>query len=438
MDNKKVHFVGIGGIGISAIARMFLLEGKEVSGTDLTETPLIENLKKAGLPAQAGAKITIGQGKEFIPPDADLIIYTLALEKYDPELLAYIKTLSVPSISYPEALGLISKEKFTIAISGTHGKTTTTAMVATVLEKAGLDPSAVVGSLVHDWQSNYRAGKSRYLVVEADEYRRSFLNLTPQILVITNIDADHLDYYRDLADIQSAFAELVAKIPKDGYLICNPNDPSVAPVSSCAQYKVIDYSTFGGSTSKLKLKLPGKHNIENARAALAVCATLGVEQNLAIGALNDFNGIWRRFEYKGKTKTGAIVYDDYAHNPAKIRAALAGCREKFPDKRLVAVFMPHLYSRTRLLFDDFVKSFEQADEVIIAPIFAAREKPDPEASPEKLAAAIASLGKKSAFLPTFEAIADYLEKNTSQGDVIMTIGAGDIYKVAEKICQVST
>lgn len=426
---KNIHFIGIGGIGVSAIAQMMLGEGKKVTGSDLTESELIGELRKCG------AKIVIGQEISGVPKNADLIIYSTAIEVADRKFFKALKRLVTPSISYAEALSLISADKFTIAISGTHGKTTTTGMVAKILMDAGLDPTVIVGSILKETNSNFVSGKSKYFVVEADEYQRKFLTIFPKILVINNIDEDHLDYFKNLVDIQGAFAEFAARVPKDGMVITDFNHPNIGPVARAASATMIDYNSV--PISKLKLKFPGEHNRQNARAALAVAGALGIDSQKAVLSLNNFSGTWRRFEYKGKTKNRALVYDDYAHNPQKIQAALAGARELFPKKRLIAVFQPHLYSRTKTLLKSLSKSFAVADLVVLAPIFPAREAPDSAISSEILLRKIRENYKDKILqhITRFEDIADFLDEESDDGDVILTIGAGDIYKIAENLVE---
>ena len=333
---KKIYILGIGGIGVSAVARLLVSLGQVVSGSNDNESEVTKNLVEEGI------KVDLGQRLDFIPTDTDLIIYSNAIKIASPEFFAAVQALNVTTLSYPEMLGLISADYYTIAVAGTHGKTTTTAMIAKVMTEAGLDPTVIVGTLLLDTpngrRTNFVVGKSQYLIVEADEYQRAFLNLSPKILVVTNIDLDHLDYYHDLADIQSAFSELVAKVPVAGSIIANITQVNLVPVLTAAKAKIIDYSQLGGEASKLSLQVPGQHNIYNAKAALGVAQVLGVEMATAVEALNKFSGTWRRFEFKGQTTSGALVYDDYAHNPPKVKAALQGAREAFPDKKSVEIF----------------------------------------------------------------------------------------------------
>ncbi|MEI7480235.1 MAG: Mur ligase family protein [bacterium] len=418
---NKIYFIGIGGIGISAIARMLLLEGKQISGSDISMSEVTEELEKAG------AKIEQGQSLSLIPKDVDLIIYTAAIEVADPELLKGIKNLAVPSLSYSQALGIYSKNKKTIAISGTHGKTTTTAMLAKVLLDAKSEPNVIVGSLLTETKTNYVAGKGEYLVVEADEYRRSFLSLHPQILLINNIDADHLDYYKDLADIQSAFHELALLVPKDGAIVCNLKNKNVVPVVQGIEVPIYDYSEV--NVSDLKLTFPGEHNRDNARATLCIAKILGIDEVLAKKSLEDFRGTWRRFEYKGKTASGALVYDDYAHNSQKVQAVIQGAREMYPDKKIIIAFQPHLFSRTKSFLNEFAEALSGADEVVLLPIYPAREAFDPTITSDMVADKILPACKVRVVKDAGEA-EEYLKNNSKGGDVVLVVGAGDIYKIA--------
>ena len=424
---KKVYFVGIGGIGISAIARMMIEEGKDVRGSDMSASNVTEALEKAG------AKINIGQKYELIPKDSELVIYTIAIEHYDEELLNKIKTSGIPSITYPKSLDLISKDKYTIAVSGTHGKTTTTAMTAKVALDLNLDPTVVVGSILKDQKTNFIGGKSKYFIVEACEYRRSFLNLNPNILAITNIEEDHLDYYKDIEDIKDAFRELVSHVPNDGYVVCNLNGENIKDVMKDFKGTVIDYSKFLDKVPDLKL--PGNYNRENAAVSLAISETLSLPEALVKESLSGFSGTWRRFDFKGKTNSGALIYDDYAHHPTAVESVLSGVKEMYPEKRIISVFQPHLYSRTKALFGEFSKAFVNSDLTIIAPIYFAREEKDESINSLMLVDAINKNGDKAIFLREFKEIEDYINENTGENDIVLTIGAGDIYKVGEKLMQ---
>ena len=423
---------------MSALARMFLGEGKQVSGSDRASSLVTEELEKLGV------KVFYQHQAENVAPDVDLVVYTIAIPDDNPELVT-ARAKGITSLTYPQALGLISAEKYTIAIAGTHGKTTTTAMVAEMMLAASLSPTVVVGSLLKNKNTdgtflggtNFIAGNSEYLVVEACEYQRSFLNLSPKITIITNIDNDHLDYYKDFADIQSAFAEFVSKVPADGFVICDKNDPRLEPVLAQVGATIIDYKKYFEKVSAFGLTVPGKHNLLNASAALAVGEILQIDEEVALGALHNFAGTWRRFEFKGEAETDALIYDDYAHHPTELEATMAGAREFMAEcemsGKLVVVFQPHLYSRTKILQEDFAEKLALADEIILAPIYAAREPVDPTISSEILAEAIATKNPNVRALTSFAEIVEALKTETGEGDLIMTIGAGDIYKVGEEL-----
>jgi UDP-N-acetylmuramate--alanine ligase len=422
---KKVHFIGIGGIGISAIARMLHLEGKKVTGSDRDQSEVTHELEKLGI------KITIGQDARNIATKTDLVIYTVAIPADNPELVK-AHELGIECITYPQALGIISAQKYTIAVSGAHGKTTTTAMLAKVLMDAKFDPTVVVGSFLKDAKSNFVAGKGEYLVAEACEYKRSFLNLSPKILIITNIDDDHLDYYKDMDDIKSAFIEMVRKIPADGYLVCDREQPHIEDVAKNAKCTVVDYELF--SNMNLELKIPGDHNLANAAAVLAVADILDIPRKQAEKSLVDFSGTWRRFEFKGTAKNGALIYDDYGHHPTEVKATLKGARQMFPGKRITVIFQPHLFSRTKQHLHEFAKAFGDVDNVILAPIYPAREAFDPSISSDMVALEIVKQGGIANAFTDLNAVELQAQKElSSERDVLITMGAGDIYKVGEKL-----
>lgn len=437
---KSAYFIGIGGIGISAIARMFLLDGKKVSGSDRSRSLITDELLKAG------AKISIGHDEANVC-EADLVVYTIAISENNPEF-AKAKILGLPMLSYPEVLGLISKDKFTISIAGTHGKTTTTAMAGKLMLDAGLDPTVIVGSLMKvnistggGQASNIMVGKSNYFVVESCEYHRSFLNISPKIIIVTNIDNDHLDYYKDLEDIQGAFSEFVSKLGPEDYLITDARNGKILPVVGGVGCRVIDYQDFSEVASGLKLRVPGRHNIENAKAVLALSTILKIDPSDAINSLNNFAGTWRRFEFKGHAKNGAEVYDDYGHHPTEVMATLRGAREHFGNKKIVTIFQPHLYSRTKLLLKDFARSFGDTDDLILLPIYAARETADPSISSEILANEIRdSMGGKyeikDNFLKTVVVVTDRddaISRIDPSAEVVVTLGAGDVTTISDSL-----
>ncbi|OHB25323.1 MAG: hypothetical protein A2542_01810 [Parcubacteria group bacterium RIFOXYD2_FULL_52_8] len=426
---KSVHFIGIGGSGVSAVARLALLQGKRVSGSDQAESSTTEELKRAG------ANIYIGHRANNLGPEVDLVVYTIALADNNPEL-EKAKERQMPLFSYPQILGEISKEMYTIAVAGTHGKTTTTAMVGKLLADAGLDPTVIVGSPMVHAKSNLVVGKSKYLVVEACEYRRSFLQLSPKILVITNIDRDHLDYYEDLADIQKAFCEFVSKLDSRGTLVCAAEDERLRPVLAHNPGRLVDYRSFASLTSTLKLRLPGAHNQWNAQAAAAAGSVLKISPNMMKRSLRSFRGTKRRLEYKGVTAEGTVVYDDYGHAPAEVRATLAALRELFPEKHITIVFQPHLYSRTKLLLEEFGTSFVDADHTVITDIFAARESLDTSIHSKDLVARIKDAGGKASYVENFMHVRDLLRERELRTDVLLIEGAGSISTLASSLVEV--
>ncbi len=435
---KKVHFVGVGGTGVSALARYFVARGVQVSGSDKEASPITEAL------GGEGVEIFLEHKASNLLSDVDALVYSPAISDENVELKK-ARELNIQTFSYPEMLGEISRDKFTIAVAGTHGKTTTTAMIAEVLIEVEKSPTVIVGSIMSKTKSNFLAGDSDIFLVEACEYKRSFLNLSPDILVITNIEEDHLDYYKDLVDIQSAFAELISKVPKDGFVVCNTSDPNVQPLiqtqisaKSARQglackalpCRLVDYMGVG---VEFKLPVLGEYNVQNARVAIAVASLLGVPVSKSVAVLENFKGTWRRQEYKGCAKSGASVYDDYAHHPTEIKKTLAGFRMKFPDKKIVVVFESHMYSRTKLLLNDFAQSFNDVNEVIVAPIYAAREKKDGSITEEVLAGEIKKYNVNTKYVGDFNEIVECLESSLAKNDILITMGAGDVNKVAEKI-----
>jgi UDP-N-acetylmuramate--alanine ligase len=415
---RSVYFVGIGGIGISAIARMMLLAGKKVTGSDSGASPVTEELSKMG------ADIKVGHSADNITSDTDLVAYTIAISPANPELVR-AKELGIPTMSYPEILGVVSKEYFTIAVSGTHGKTTTTAMLAKILIDAGLDPSVIVGSLLHQGKTNFIAGKSKILVLEADEYRRTFLQITPRMVIINNIDLDHLDYYKDMADIQSAFRSFAQMLGQEDYLICNTEGENLADVYDGLNCKILNYK----DVDTPKIGVPGEHNRDNARAAITGAVALGVDELVARRSLETFNGTWRRLEKKGVTRGGALVYDDYAHNPGKLKGAISALREQYPDKKITVIFMPHLYSRTKMLLKELAGGLSLADKVFVTDIYAAREVFDPTIHARNLVNEV----HDAEYLADEHKLIEELKENLGGDDVVVTIGAGDIYKFGEKL-----
>lgn len=421
---RRIHMIGIGGIGMSALAQFYLLNNESVSGSDREASPTTELLEKKGL------RVHIGHSASNIPEGTELVVYSDAVWPDTPERMRATE-LGIPQISYFEALGEETRGRTTLAVTGTHGKTTTTAMLAHILREAGKQPTAVVGSIVQDFGSNFLAGNPNLFVVEGCEYKDHVLKLSPKILVLTNAEWDHTDWFPTFEAMQAMFRTAVLAVPEDGAIITDPNHPNIAPIVSGARAKIVDYT----KESAPQLLLEGEFNRMNARAAKAAAKAYAsdIEDETIDGALSTFRGTWRRFEYKGVAESGALVYDDYAHHPTAIKATLSALRVKHPDKKITLVFHPHLYTRTRDLFDEFAEELSRSDKVILVPIYPAREEPIPGITSDALALAIAEKNSNVRALHSFEEIEMELRKTASAEDVIMTIGAGDIYKVADAL-----
>jgi len=421
----KVHFIGIGGIGVSALAQYYSAKGHEVSGSDLVLSEITELLKKKGI------KIT-----ENVPEGIGLIIHTPAAK---PEPIPGVKILS-----YPEALGELTKEYFTIAVSGTHGKSTTTSMIGLTLIKAGLDPTVIVGTKLKEFgDSNFREGKSRYLVIEADEWNFSFLNYWPKIIVLTNIEEEHLDCYKDLNHILKTYQEYISHLSKDGLLIINSDDKNISKLKTQnlkQQLKIKNYNLKQEEAGRLKkiLQVPGEHNIYNALAALALARSLNIPDEILFKALSEYQGAWRRFDIREvelNNKKFTLIHD-YAHHPTEVRATLMAAKQRFKDKKIWCVFQPHQYQRTFYLFDNFVKvlSETEIDKLIITDIYdvAGREKGDikRKVSSKKL---VDKINKPWVKYSAKEEINKYLEQNIKEGQILIIMGAGDVYKLLDNV-----
>ena len=459
----NIHFIGIGGIGVSALAQYYLAKGHKVSGSDLVFSEIIEILKKKG------AKISIGKhNSKNLPKNADLIIYSPAVKPNNPEL-KIAKEKEIKYKSYPQALGKLTKKYFTIAVSGTHGKSTVTAMLSLVLIKAGLDPTVILGTKLKEFnRSNFRIGKRQYLIIEADEWQAAFLKYFPKIIVLTNIEREHLDYYKNLNHIIKTYREFVSHLPKEGTLVMNGDDKNIKSILQGQTSFVGSTSTYSlkqKETQKLKkiLKIPGEHNVSNALAVLKTARILKIPDKISYQALSEYQGSWRRFEIK-KAKINNLsftVISDYAHHPTEVKATLEAVKEKFKNRKIWLVFQPHQYQRTFYLFKDFVKVLRQApkeskhptgqapkeskhptgqapkksfvNKIIITDIFdvAGREtqKTKEKVNSKKLVRAI---DIPSVIYLTKDKIIDYLKKNLKSGEVVIIMGAGDIYKLAEQ------
>ncbi|MEN9920443.1 MAG: UDP-N-acetylmuramate--L-alanine ligase, UDP-N-acetylmuramate--alanine ligase [Candidatus Parcubacteria bacterium] len=422
-DISRIHFIGVGGIGMSALARFFLHEKKQVSGSDRAPSAITEAL------VSEGATIFTEQVAGNISSDIEMVVYTEAMAQDHEEMVA-AKALGVPMVNYFESLGMVANPYYLIAVAGTHGKTTTTAMITDIFEAAEKDPTTIVGSLRAKTKSNFRAGKSKYAIVEACEYKRDFLHLKPDVLVITNVEYEHTDYYKDLADVQDAFRTLVGQVNEGGYVVTDTKNPNIIPIIKDAPVRVYDYMEVFDAF--YALKQPGVHNRMNAAAAKMVALKEKLEEAVVDEALGDFAGTWRRFEFKGEFQ-GAHVFDDYAHHPTELKATLSGLRELYPDKNIVAISELHTYSRTASLFDDFAKVTALADTFYFLPIYAAREENTSGVSVKELAVKSLEYNPHTSYVPSHEAMTDTLKQTITENDVIVVLGAGNITKLASEL-----
>ena len=445
-EEGKVHFIGVGGISMSALAEILLGRGYRVSGSDRAESPLTEALTEKGL------EFFEGHSAENISEDTALVVYTVAV-KYDNPELVEARSRGIQVIPRSKLLGEIMTEyKYPLAIAGTHGKTTTTSMLAYIFVGAGLDPTIIVGGgldLLN--KKTLRLGKGDYLIAEACEYYRSFLDFKPFCATVLNIEPDHLDYYKDKEDFQSAFVDFSEKILPGGFLVACADDEDMHLITEHTSAKVITYGikskadftaenieyiggypsftfvAFGEAVGKVKLSVTGEHNVLNALAALANAYVLGLDIKKAMEDVGKFRGAMRRFEYKFDVN-GAKVFDDYAHHPTEV-AATVGAAAKLPHKKLYCVFQPHTYSRAKTFLGKFASAFKGADEVIVADIYAAREAFDPTIPPSLIAERISAEGTPAKAISGNESIAAYLKENLSEGDIAVIMGAGDIFKI---------
>jgi len=428
----KIHFIGIGGIGVSALAKYYLEKGHKITGSDLTPSEITKDLKERGV------RIFIGpHNSKNIQKNVDLMIYSPAVQSTNPEFKE-AKRRNIKMNSYPEALGELTKNHYTIAITGTHGKSTTTCMMGMLLARAGLDPTVIVGTKLKEFgNSNYRGGKSQYLVIEACEHFESFLNYWPKIIILTSVEADHLDYYKNLGNVLRGFKRFISNLPKDGILIANRDDKNIRKIlNSAPKLKTYKYSLKQPETRKLKryLSVPGDHNISNALAALTVARILKVTDDISYKALSEYKGSWRRFEEKAIKvwNKNLKLISDYGHHPTEVKVTLKAAREKYLNKKIWCIFQPHQYQRTYYLFRDFVKVFKESpvDKLIITDIYdvAGRETPElkKKVSSEKL---VKATNRKNVIYLQREKVLDYLKENLADQEVLIVMGAGDIYNL---------
>ncbi len=447
---KKIHFVGIGGIGMSGIAEILLDQNFNVSGSDKSLSEITERL------AELGAVIFEGHSSENIKDDVDALVFSSAVPHDNPEVLE-AKRRKIPIIRRSEMLAEVMRLKYGIGIAGTHGKTTTTSMVSLVLLEGGLDPTVIVGGRLHGFGgSNARLGKGDFIVVEADEFDRSFLSITPTIAVLTTLETDHLDCYRDLEDIKGAFVQFATKVPFYGFVVLCLDEPALQDImQKLSHKKIISYGlnpqadlqaadiTFKENNSKftvvrdrnelgqIELRSPGVHNVQNALAAIAVGLELGIPFEKIKSGIEKFTGVYRRWEKKGEVN-GISVYDDYAHHPTECKATLSGIKSGW-RRRAVCVFQPHLYSRTRDFYEEFGKSFMHSDVLVVTDVYPAREEPIQGVTGELIANAAKQFGHKEVhYVPDKKNVPDFLLKIVKRGDIVVTMGAGDIYKFGEE------
>jgi UDP-N-acetylmuramate--alanine ligase len=447
---RRLHFIGAGGVGMSGLAEILLLSTPlEISGCDREKS---ENTRRL---TTLGAKIAYGHDPAHVR-DADLVVISSAVSESNPEVAA-ARERGVPVIRRAEMLAEIMRLKQGVAVAGTHGKTTTTSLTGMVLTEAGFDPTIVVGGRVRILGTNARLGKGDFLVAEADEYDRSFLALTPVVAVVTNIEADHLDTYRDLADIRDAFATFANRVPFYGAVVACVDDPGVREILPRLKRRVVTYgesaeaglratdirleasgTTFEvqeGNTWSLgtvRLPLPGRHNVANALAAIAVGRELSIPFPTIARALKEFTGVVRRFETKGE-RDGVLVLDDYAHHPTEIAATLAAARQVHPGRRLVALFQPHLYSRTRDFAEDFGRALLACDVAVVTDVYPSREKPLAGVTGELVAVAARKAGHVNVvYLPEKKVVVRSLAGILKSGDLLLTMGAGDVVRLGEE------
>ena len=446
----RIHFIGIGGISMSGLAEILLEEGFTVSGSDAKESPLTRKLESEG------AHICYGQKAENITDDIDCIVYTAAISRTNPELIEAVAH-KIPMLTRAELLGQLMKNYDTpIAVSGTHGKTTTTSMISHILLEGKVDPTISVGGILKAIGGNIRVGSSETFLTEACEYTNSFLHFFPKISVILNIEEDHLDFFKDLEDIRHSFHQFAALLPSDGTLVINGEitdypeiyqgldcnvvtygpsadfDYSASDISYDEEGHVsFDLAKHGEKAGRITLSVTGDHNVSNALASIAVAELLDIPMDTIKKGLLSFTGTDRRFEYKG-TFDGVTVVDDYAHHPTEIKATLKAAQH-YPHNSVWCVFQPHTYTRTKAFFHEFAEALSHADHLVLADIYAARETDTLGISSADLAEEAAKLGTDSHYFPSFAEIESFLKENCRPGDLLITMGAGDIVTVGEDL-----
>lgn len=444
----KIHFIGIGGISMSALAEICLNKGYDVSGSDMSKSTMTDKL------ASQGAKIYIGQKKENIVDGLDMVVYTAAIHPDNEELMA-AKEKNILTINRAAFLGQIMREyKNSIAVAGTHGKTSTTSMLSTIFGCADLDPTILVGGNLKSIGGNVKIGNSENFITEACEYTDSFLNFNPKIAIVLNIEADHLDYFSGIEEIKASFNKFGKLLPKDGHFVINGDSANTDGILHDVKATVIKYgkedfndviikniefddngfgsfdlSYFGKDLGRFQLSVPGLHNIYNATSAIIVSIVSGIDVDAVKDGIVKYTGVGRRFETKGNYK-GALVVDDYAHHPTELKATLAAAK-KLKKSTLWCVFQPHTYSRTKSLLNEFGEAFYAADKVIITDIYAAREDNPGDIHSKDLAEKLYHNNVNVKYISKFEDIVEYLKENMGPNDLLITAGAGPVYQVGE-------
>ena len=448
---KNIHMIGIGGISMSGIAAILQNWGFNVTGSDLSDSEAVQLLLKKGI------KVVVGHNIEDVK-NSNVVIYSAAIKQDDPEMLE-AKRLGIPTIERADFLGEITRcYKDTICISGTHGKTTTTSMVSLCFLEALKDPSIQVGALLKPINGNYRVGNSEHFIIEACEYVESFLKFSPKAEIILNIDNDHLDYFKTFDNIKNAFIKYVKLLPNDGILVINADDSNCLDLSKYTSASVYTYGINNASADfvaknisfdtdgfpefdvfykneffvKIKLSVPGRHNILNALACTALCVEYGIDRKDIAVALGRFTGAHRRFEFKGKINKTVSVYDDYAHHPTEINATYNSLSNKKYNKSWV-IFQPHTYSRTKTLLDDFANALINFDHIIVLDIYAAREKNIYNISSKDLVDKINSLGKNAKYISDFNECVKYVKNNIEKNDIVITLGAGTVTEIGSML-----
>ncbi|MCL1863559.1 MAG: UDP-N-acetylmuramate--L-alanine ligase [Defluviitaleaceae bacterium] len=449
MEEKNIHFIGIGGISMSGLAEILHRGGYNISGSDDVETEITKRL------ATLGIKVNIPNAAKNIMPEIELIVYTAAVKSDNPEFCA-AEQMGIPMLERAAFIGKLLKGYEPICVAGSHGKTTTSSMVAEVTKYAGLDPTIQIGGHMNNGGTNYRVGESKCFVLEACEYSNSFHHWHPKIGIILNIDADHLDFFGSMDNLIASFAKFASNIRPDGVLVIQKGIPGFEAVVKSATCKVV---TFGMSKdadfcaeeieykdgkpnfvvlveglkeAQISLKLPGEYNMLNALACFAASSMLGIPSETIAESLSNAKGTRRRFEHKGDLN-GIKIIDDYAHHPTEITACLKAARQTQGSGRIVCLFQPHTYTRTKNHLDDFAKAFSDADEIIIIPIYAAREPNDPTISSEILTERVKSNGGNAIFIENFDKASNYVKNNLNKGDMLLTMGAGDVFKIGDDL-----